>query len=68
LRTNIEHWGGKRWNIQPSQNFGGHDVLVGVAATSSSSAWAVGYHDGQSLIEHLGGKRWKIQPSPSRNT
>jgi hypothetical protein len=51
----VERWNGKAWKIQPSSNFPS-GVLFGVAAISSSDAWAVGsYFNGtnnQSLILH----------------
>ena len=68
-QTIIEHWNGKGWKVQPSPNPGGSgntSVLSGVAATSSTNAWAVGSYDGLAdppLIEQWNGKAWKIQPS-----
>jgi hypothetical protein len=71
-QTLIEHWNGKTWKVQPSLNPGGPanpNDLSGVAATSSTNAWAVGsYFNGtatQTLIEHWNGKKWSVQPSPS---
>jgi hypothetical protein len=71
--TLIEHWNGKAWNVKPSPNPGGSgnsNSLFGVAATSSTNAWAVGnYYDGTSyhtLIEHWNGSGWTVQSSPSR--
>jgi hypothetical protein len=70
-RTLVEHWNGKKWKVQPSPNLGIFNGLNGVAATSSSNAWAVGDYGtghhiaGQPLIEHWNGKKWKIQSSPS---
>ena len=65
-RTLIEHWNGKAWRIQPSPNAGSSsDFLNAVAATSSTDAWAVGYHNHETLIEHWNGKVWKIQRSPN---
>src|SRR5689334_10210569 len=66
----IEHWNGKAWKVFPSANPGDSNgtQLSGVAATSSSNAWAVGdYFNGasdQTLIEHWNGTAWKVQPSP----
>lgn len=80
-KTIIEHWNGRRWTIQasPTVKFppNGGDVLSqgvqlsGVAATSSNSAWAVGYAETfghgsgdevtQIVIEHWNGRAWKLQ-------
>ena len=72
-RTLIEHWDGQRWAVQPSPNVGiGRNDLTGVAATSASNAWAVGYvfrgSGIQTLIEHWDGQRWAVQPSPDLGT
>jgi hypothetical protein len=68
----IEHWNGKAWKVQASPQPGSiNDQLNGVAAISSTNAWAVGsYQNGnpfapyQTLIEHWNGKAWKVQASP----
>jgi hypothetical protein len=72
LETLILHWDGTAWTVQPSPNRGGGGALnqlFGVAATSSTNAWAVGYYDNgstyQTLIERWDGTTWKIQPSPN---
>jgi hypothetical protein len=71
INTLIEHWNGKAWKVQPSPNPGGfYNFLNGVAATSSTSAWAVGYDCNkrgpcQTLVEHWNGKLWKVQSSPT---
>ncbi len=71
-RTLVEHWNGKAWKIQPSPNAGvlvNGSYLNGVAATSSTDAWAVGYYQvsggSTTLVEHWNGKHWKLQSSPS---
>jgi hypothetical protein len=71
-KTLIAHWNGKTWKQVKSLNAGGstpNDILRGVAATSSSNAWAVGdNYNGtadQTLIEHWNGKAWKLEPSPN---
>lgn len=69
--TLVEHWNGKTWNVQPSPSpntyFG--SKLVRVAATSPTSAWAVGaWNNGSqslTLVEHWNGKTWRVQQSPS---
>lgn len=71
-QTLIEHWNGKTWRVQSSQNPGGsanENELAGVAAISPSNAWAVGYYDDgtayHTLVEHWNGKQWTVQSSPS---
>jgi hypothetical protein len=70
-QTLIEHWNGKTWLQAPSPSPGPADsALLGVAAVSPTSAWAVGtYTDvqgyDQTLIEHWNGKAWTQVPSPS---
>lgn len=44
-QTLVEHWNGKTWKVQPSPNPGKGTLLFGVAATSSTNAWAVGYYN-----------------------
>ena len=78
-RTLIEHWNGKAWKIQPSPNERGSppwervdglavdNQFYGVAATSSTDAWAVGWPiKGASIWQWNGGKAWKAQASPKR--
>src|SRR5215472_7971516 len=49
----------------PAASFAMSGVLAGVAATSATNAWAVGYTDTDTtLIVHWNGKVWKRQPSP----
>ena len=68
-RTLIEHWNGSSWTIGSSPNIGTvQDQLIAVAATSSTNAWAVGFHDtnggvARTLIEHWNGTTWAVQPS-----
>ncbi len=72
-RTLIEHWNGTTWQIVGSPNPTHWTGLSGVAATSSSNAWAVGYdltpglhpHEYE-LIEHWDGTNWQIVPTPVR--
>ncbi len=71
-QTLIEHWDGTAWTHLPSPDPGGptHDnLLLSVAATSATSAWAVGdYYTGitdQSLIVRWDGTTWKRVPSPN---
>ena len=71
----IEHWNGRHWTIQgfPVPANGGQ--FKGVAATSPSNAWAVGYTGpsglpgrAQTLIMHWNGKSWTRVPSPNVGT
>lgn len=71
-QTLILRWSGSAWRVQPSSDPGGSandNDLSGVAATSPTNAWAVGYYyngaANQTLIEHWNGKAWKVQPSPN---
>jgi GR25 family glycosyltransferase involved in LPS biosynthesis len=71
-RTLIEHWNGAAWKQVTSPNAGGSsegNFLYGVAATSSTNAWAVGYFYNatayQTLIEHWNGTAWKQVTSPN---
>jgi hypothetical protein len=66
----IAHWNGSAWKHMAGPNPGDCFAcpLYGVAATSASDAWAVGYTDitgnSQSLIVHWNGTAWKRVPSP----
>jgi hypothetical protein len=68
-QTLIEHWNGTTWTQVASPNPGPANNLQGVAATSASNAWAVGYYSlngaQRTLIEHWNGSTWKQVPSPS---
>ena len=63
-QTMIEHWNGSSWRLVASPNPAGssHDNnLYGVAATSSTNAWAVGGYRtpsnvGRTLILHWNGR------------
>jgi hypothetical protein len=68
-RTLIERWNGSSWRRQKSPSVGSNDNhLLGVAATSSTNAWAVGsYFNGvatRTLVEHWDGTAWRRQNSP----
>jgi hypothetical protein len=43
----------------------GSGMLTGVAATSATNAWAVGYGDGAALIEQWNGTSWTQQTTPA---
>jgi hypothetical protein len=69
-KTLIAHWNGTAWKQVPSPNPSvGVNILTGVAATSASNAWAVGYGSiamsDQTLIAHWNGTAWKQVPSPN---
>ncbi len=72
-QTLILHWNGSAWNQVPSPNpspAGGSNELTGVAATSSTNAWAVGdYRNSsgvaQTLTLHWNGATWSQVPSPN---
>jgi hypothetical protein len=72
----IEHWNGQGWSVVPSPNPGRNgSELLGVAAVSSSEAWAVGDSSAfgggaapvtqRTLIEHWNGSAWKQVTSPN---
>ncbi|HEV2451965.1 MAG TPA: hypothetical protein VGS62_08555 [Streptosporangiaceae bacterium] len=71
--TLIEHWNGTAWNKQASPNptgFSRGSLLSGVAAASSSNAWAVGasshgFTSSRTLIAHWDGTAWTQVPSPN---
>ena len=68
--TLIEYWNGAAWSVVPSPDGSAHGSdLLGVTATSASSAWAVGtFQDNagnfESLIERWNGHVWKVVTSP----
>jgi hypothetical protein len=71
-RALIVHWNGSSWKQQHSPNPGSaFNTLTGVAATSPTNAWAVGYYTGatgrprHTLILHWDGTAWKQQSSPN---
>ena len=72
-QTLILHWNGTAWTQVPGPNPGGSrggSVLTGVAATSSTNAWAIGNYAthgslSQTLIEHWNGTAWTQVPSPN---
>jgi hypothetical protein len=71
--TLSEHWNGSAWTLVETPNVGTNgDWLNGVAAVSSSEAWAVGYTAGDpatytstTLAEHWTGSAWSVVPSPN---
>jgi len=74
-QTLVLHWNGRKWARVASPNPGGpanNNILDGVAATSTSSAWAVGsYENGtgqNNIILHWNGRRWAHVNSPGPGT
>src|SRR5258707_11649263 len=69
-RTLTEHWDGSQWKFVPSPNPGTqYNILQGVAGTSATDVWAVGYQSSasnatQALIEHWNGSSWNAIPAP----
>jgi hypothetical protein len=66
----IEHWDGTRWVLQLGPNPGPtENWLGGVATTSSSNAFAVGYqtnvHTDKTLVERWNGSGWQVTSSPN---
>jgi erythromycin esterase-like protein len=67
----IEHWNGVAWTQVPaaSPRDARESLLNSVAATGSSSAWAVGYYNNghaiKTLIERWNSRAWTQVPSPS---
>ena len=62
------HWNGTNWSRVASPSPVTGDELSGVAATSATSAWAVGGSDGVPLILHWNGSRWSKVASPTAGT
>jgi hypothetical protein len=58
----IEHWDGAAWRIVPSPVIPGGGELAGIAATSATGAWAVGYSSasGTAVAEHWNGRAWTL--------
>jgi hypothetical protein len=71
-QTLIEHWNGRAWRIMPTPDPGGaaaDNEIDGIAATSTSSAWAVGqYWNGSNWhtqILRWNGRSWKRVTCPN---
>ena len=74
-QTLIEHWNGKTWKVQPSVDPSGStqdNLLLGIAATSSKNAWAVGWDlnssTAETMVQHWDGTEWTIQASANPGT
>lgn len=67
--TLIERWDGSSWTVVPSPNLSNYgNALYGIACTSASNCWAVGYGYTPSLIEKWDGSSWSIVESPNQGT
>jgi hypothetical protein len=70
-RSLIAHFDGTSWSLARSPNHHTTQRLSGVAALSSTDAWAVGQYFDYSpygygaLIEHWNGRTWKEVPNPA---
>ena len=70
MQSLIEHWNGTNWRVKSSPNVGTvpNNYLLGVAAPSSTTAWAVGDLNNSgntsTLVDRWNGTAWKHQPSP----
>src|SRR5205807_6544408 len=70
FKTLIEHFDGTAWRAVQSPNVGtSYNELNGVAADSSTDAWAVGFEVAGSadrtLVERWNGARWSVVGSPN---
>ena len=73
VQTLALHWDGNSWQIVPTPNVGsGFNALYGVACTSDSNCWAVGFNNqgdaAQTLIEKWDGNSWAVVNSPDIGT
>jgi len=70
--TLMEHWDGRTWSVQSTYNPGTINGFYGLAAFSSSNAWAVGTsvsgNTVSTLTEHWNGSTWAFKPSPNPGT
>jgi len=73
-QTLVLRWNGKQWARVSSPDPGGNgpgqdNVLLGVAATSATNAWAVGAYTSatglNTLVLAWNGRKWSREPSPS---
>jgi hypothetical protein len=63
-QTVVEHWNGSRWTRLTTPNPGVADYLTGIAATSATDVWVVGYEWISNFVElplllHYNGTTWK---------
>lgn len=62
--TLIEHWDGNSWSEVFGFGVEPESAAYGVAAVSSTDAWAVGDGGGLALIGRWSGSSWSVFPSP----
>lgn len=63
-----ERWNGRHWTSVPNPGTTADTELSGVAVTSASNAWAVGYSlRGAPVIFHWNGTRWSDVASPVKS-
>jgi len=75
-RTLAEHWNGTRWSVAATPNTGDEDTLNGVAAITSTSAFAAGTFTqfggaipiDRTLAARSNGATWSADPSVSVGT
>jgi len=75
-RTLAEHWNGTRWSVAATANTGDEDTLNGVAAITSTSAFAAGTFTqfggpipvDRTLAARWNGTSWAADPSASVGT
>jgi hypothetical protein len=63
-KTVVEHWDRTRWTRLTTPNPGVADYLTGIAATSATDVWAVGYEWISNFVElplllHYDGRTWR---------
>lgn len=69
-RTLVLRWSGKAWSKVSSPAPQDDDSLVGVSASSSRNAWAVGSYagsDNENLLLHWNGSSWSQVKAPNLN-
>jgi hypothetical protein len=70
-RALAERWNGSKWTLEPTPNLSGStlSILDGVACTSRTNCWAIGYYANRSdvdaaLAEQWNGTKWKVKAIP----
>jgi hypothetical protein len=65
-RVMIQRWNGTAWRVQRTPDLAGdHEYLLGVAARSSTNAWAVGGTQGGTLALRWNGSKWVRRDTPN---
>lgn len=60
----ILHWNGSAWTVAAVPHLNSNTSLQAVAATSPTSAWAVGWSGHGTLILHWNGASWRSVSAP----